>query len=166
MIKVKRLTCYMLTNTYINIFGMLHYFLVALDCFSLKLRMFSDLSKNAWKSKRFLSCFFFTIEVNHCTLASSIVISSYGVTFWLLQSVNKKQNEYFCVWMMALKSWICCVDIFNPSSFYLLSNSQERKRTTKVWDKTSLPAELETSLDTDFSGLRSSLAASWAILSE
>ena len=162
MIKVKRLTCYMLTNTYINIFGMLHYFLVALDCFSLKLRVFPDLSKNAWKSKRFLSCFFFTIEVNHCTLASSIVISSYGVTFWLLQSVNKKQNEYFRVWM-ALQS---VAYIFNPSSFYLLSNSQERRRPTRVWDNISLPAELETSLDTDFSGLRSSLAASWAILSE
>ena len=130
MIKVKRLTCYMLTNTYINIFGMLHYFLVALDCFSLKLRVFPDLSKNAWKSKRFLSCFFFTIEVNHCTLASSIVISSYGVTFWLLQSVNKKQNESFCVWMA-----------LNPSSIQVLfifwvtarrEGEQPRYETTQV----------------------------------
>ena len=33
-------------DKYINIFGMLLYFLVALDCFSLKLRVSSDLSKN------------------------------------------------------------------------------------------------------------------------
>ena len=151
-------------DKYINIFGMLLYFLVALDCFSLKLRVSSDLSKNAWKSKRFLLSF--TIEVNHCTLASSIVISSYGVSRWLLQSVNKKQNESYRVWM-ALESWICCE--CSIQVLYLLSNSQERRRATIGRDNTSLPAELETSLDTDFSGLRTaslSSTASWAILSE
>lgn len=55
-------------DKYINIFGMLHFFWLHWIVFlsSYECRIYQRML--GWKSKRFLSSF--TIEVNHCTLAS------------------------------------------------------------------------------------------------
>ena len=104
MIKEKRLTCYV--DKYINIFGMLH-FLVALDCFSPKLvyvcsQNIKDCLED-WVSSWVVSS---SLRLISTLIASSIVISSYGVNCWLLQSVNNHKNQAEWILLCVNGTWV------------------------------------------------------------
>ena len=99
---------------YINIFGMLH-FLVALDCFFFQ--VCSQIIKDGLEE--WVSSFFSSWLRLIITVASLIVISSYGVNRWLLQSVNNHKNQAEWIFSCVNGTWVLNLLRIFQSKFFI-----------------------------------------------